>query len=219
MPSMTVSTVPRSSTLMLIRLWLMPLTAPTLVRKHTFSPLMNSSPVIRRTAKQLAPLKNEAVISLALFSLSWTLPSGMISTSALVSAPVRTRLPSRIRMSLPEAGCLALSTKALPPSTYMVAMTLSCACATGAGVARDARIAGSSEEHTSEIQSPMRISYAVFRLEKKKITTDTTAYVNPTKQIHDQNKQCQPKHTDNTNNTRITTRPFINNIDIPRKTI
>src|SRR3546814_1630376 len=68
----------------------------------------------------------------------------MISTSALVSAPVRTRLPSRIRMSLPEAGCLALSSDRLPPSTSMVAMTLSCACATGAGIARHARIAGSA---------------------------------------------------------------------------
>src|SRR3546814_5347727 len=31
-----------------------------------------------------------------------------------------------------------------------------------------------SEEHTSELQSLMRISYAVFCLKKKKITTDPT---------------------------------------------
>src|SRR3546814_9991299 len=31
-----------------------------------------------------------------------------------------------------------------------------------------------SEEHTSELQSLMRISYAVFCLKKKKITTNTT---------------------------------------------
>src|SRR3546814_2278419 len=31
-----------------------------------------------------------------------------------------------------------------------------------------------SEEHTSELQSLMRISYAVFCLKKKKLTTDNT---------------------------------------------
>src|SRR3546814_9719746 len=34
---------------------------------------------------------------------------------------------------------------------------------------------GRSEEHTSELQSLMRISYAVFCLKKKKNTTDYTA--------------------------------------------
>src|SRR3546814_3597522 len=36
------------------------------------------------------------------------------------------------------------------------------------------RGAGRSEEHTSELQSLMRISYAVFCLKKKKITTRKT---------------------------------------------
>src|SRR3546814_1123363 len=36
-------------------------------------------------------------------------------------------------------------------------------------------LAHRSEEHTSELQSLMRISYAVFCLKKKKITTITTA--------------------------------------------
>src|SRR3546814_2802793 len=40
-------------------------------------------------------------------------------------------------------------------------------------VARRDRLAGRSEEHTSELQSLMRISYAVFCL-KKKTTTLTT---------------------------------------------
>src|SRR3546814_9257600 len=41
-----------------------------------------------------------------------------------------------------------------------------------------------SEEHTSELQSLMRISYAVFCLKKKKqINTNTT---NPTQQIYEQ---------------------------------
>src|SRR3546814_6487948 len=35
------------------------------------------------------------------------------------------------------------------------------------------RIAGRSEEHTSELQSLMRISYAVFCLKKKKTQTTT----------------------------------------------
>src|SRR3546814_5864491 len=36
---------------------------------------------------------------------------------------------------------------------------------------REARLVGRSEEHTSELQSLMRISYAVFCLNKKKKTT------------------------------------------------
>src|SRR3546814_6995847 len=38
------------------------------------------------------------------------------------------------------------------------------------------RAAGRSEEHTSELQSLMRISYAVFCLKKKKQTYNTTYY-------------------------------------------
>src|SRR3546814_10232969 len=44
---------------------------------------------------------------------------------------------------------------------------------------------GRSEEHTSELQSLMRISYAVFCLKKKKQTTNTTE---------------QNTHTDHRNN-------------------
>src|SRR3546814_1077039 len=40
--------------------------------------------------------------------------------------------------------------------------------------------AGRSEEHTSELQSLMRISYAVFRLKKKKYQTNNpTHHLNP----------------------------------------
>src|SRR3546814_8037682 len=38
-----------------------------------------------------------------------------------------------------------------------------------------------SEEHTSELQSLMRISYAVFCLKKKKNTQKKTTYIQPTK--------------------------------------
>src|SRR3546814_7914656 len=41
-----------------------------------------------------------------------------------------------------------------------------------AGLAILRRIAGRSEEHTSELQSLMRISYAVFCLKKKKLTNN-----------------------------------------------
>src|SRR3546814_7799373 len=40
--------------------------------------------------------------------------------------------------------------------------------------AEDLAAIGRSEEHTSELQSLMRISYAVFCLKKKKNTQDTT---------------------------------------------
>src|SRR3546814_2883476 len=41
------------------------------------------------------------------------------------------------------------------------------------GHVNNARYLGRSEEHTSELQSLMRISYAVFCLKKKKTTTQT----------------------------------------------
>src|SRR3546814_6957487 len=40
--------------------------------------------------------------------------------------------------------------------------------------------AGRSEEHTSELQSLMRISYAVFCLKKKKTQTETYSSSSPT---------------------------------------
>src|SRR3546814_7371551 len=39
---------------------------------------------------------------------------------------------------------------------------------------------GRSEEHTSELQSLMRISYAVFCLKKKKTQQDTYSHTSPT---------------------------------------
>src|SRR3546814_4259811 len=45
------------------------------------------------------------------------------------------------------------------------------------------RIVDRSEEHTSELQSLMRISYAVFCLKKKKIYQNTTQLIN---QIYNQ---------------------------------
>src|SRR3546814_5564925 len=45
-----------------------------------------------------------------------------------------------------------------------------------------------SEEHTSELQSLMRISYAVFCLKKKKLTNYTTEYKHQTKHHCSTNK-------------------------------
>src|ERR1051325_11774366 len=45
--------------------------------------------------------------------------------------------------------------------------TLTMLSATGAGVPESATIESRSEEHTSELQSPYVISYAVFSLKKK----------------------------------------------------
>src|SRR3546814_2365036 len=65
-----------------------------------------------------------------------------------------------------------------------------------------------SEEHTSELQSLMRISYAVFCLKKKKQKIHTTQHSSRTKHItmyirnslnhHNQNHDSKQLHTNNT---------------------
>src|SRR3546814_9688745 len=78
-------------------------------------------------------------------------------------------------------GC-RLVTAQLPPSVR-ARRRLRSACAVCRPIAltaaRQAR-SGRSEEHTSELQSLMRISYAVFCLEKKKHTNHTQSnyYIN-----------------------------------------
>src|SRR3546814_7939751 len=52
------------------------------------------------------------------------------------------------------------------------------AAAVAAASAEPALAAARSEEHTSELQSLMRISYAVFCLQKKKKKYETTLYQN-----------------------------------------
>src|SRR3546814_9686226 len=47
----------------------------------------------------------------------------------------------------------------------------------GVGLAIDESVAGRSEEHTSELQSLMRISYAVFCLKKKKRDSTTNTHI------------------------------------------
>src|SRR3546814_1557861 len=50
--------------------------------------------------------------------------------------------------------------------------------------ARPARLRGRSEEHTSELQSLMRISYAVFCLKKKKTKTISSTRMPPPQLTH-----------------------------------
>src|SRR3546814_7208340 len=52
-----------------------------------------------------------------------------------------------------------------------------------AQVTRAARVRSRSEEHTSELQSLMRISYAVFCLKKKKTIT-LTSYITYTQKLN-----------------------------------
>src|SRR3546814_2469527 len=56
------------------------------------------------------------------------------------------------------------------------------------GDARPDRATNRSEEHTSELQSLMRISYAVFCLKKKKMQSKTsTIYIKHNSQINNNN--------------------------------
>src|SRR3546814_8175089 len=79
---------------------------------------------------------------------------------ALVSDPTPPSAPP----ALPEPGAIARSPVESAPSTITPAPR------PGHAAAAPTR---RSEEHTSELQSLMRISYAVFCLKKKKHTTQT----------------------------------------------
>src|SRR3546814_10171959 len=57
-----------------------------------------------------------------------------------------------------------------PRRVLCVVVETTCACGNGEG---------RSEEHTSELQSLMRISYAVFCLKKKTTTTNNNTQVKP----------------------------------------
>src|SRR3546814_1222536 len=65
-------------------------------------------------------------------------------------------------------------------------------------VMRKARHSGRSEEHTSELQSLMRISYAVFCLKKKKKKkNNNTPKCTHRHSTHQQDEMINTKHTDN----------------------
>src|SRR3546814_10378243 len=84
----------------------------------------------------------------------------------------------------PEAGPCAGHQRYLSLQAHARSSRGKCGCrraAVSASLARQPRPwtfgpRTRSEEHTSELQSLMRISYAVFCLKKKKITTQTIGY-------------------------------------------
>src|SRR3546814_3699110 len=78
----------------------------------------------------------------------------MIASTALTVAGSGIRLPARISESTSSAAWLSFSKR---------------------GRLRKPQLPR-SEEHTSELQSLMRISYAVFCLTKKKRSTETEQY-------------------------------------------
>src|SRR3546814_1710988 len=63
-----------------------------------------------------------------------------------------------------------------------------------AKIDRAAMIRRRSEEHTSELQSLMRTSYAVFCLKKKNINETTSTHTNTKSESRWQNPRHQPTH-------------------------
>src|SRR3546814_5140813 len=90
-------------------------------------------------------------------------------------------------MIWPEIGA-AMPSRLRPPPPTPAADTMLCACvsairASVAAVRAAIRsCSGRSEEHTSELQSLMRISYAVFCLKKTTITTSMHRQIHITNQ-------------------------------------
>src|SRR3546814_2427820 len=95
--------------------------------------------------------------------------------------PMRAIAPLLLPATFAAAACLlaACSGPAEPPpaaaDAAATAPSADAGPATGNETPRDR-----SEEHTSELQSLMRISYAVFCLKKKKITTTLTNNIHNT---------------------------------------
>src|SRR3546814_4399022 len=103
-------------------------------------------------------------------------------SSDVCSSDLATATPGRIRQLTLAETCCGNALGAWPPLIMVVTQVVRsmpfqlglmshrrCAAASSAGSASTARMsAARSEEHTSELQSLMRISYAVFCLKKKK---------------------------------------------------
>src|SRR3546814_7044529 len=122
-------------------------------------------------------LSHSCSISVSFFFLMILLPPRSTRTDTLFpyttlfrSAPANAATP---RPAAPAAPCCPCRSRAARP---------------GAG---SPRWRARSEEHTSELQSLMRISYAVFCLKKKKMTT------------HVHNKKQNKKHADNNTTTSL----------------
>src|SRR3546814_7456374 len=117
-------------------------------------------------------------------------PTPAASSFAAVSSASGTSDPDAISTTLRGASA-AFSRYAPRADRFSAASVLSCGrfwresassdgvfapfSATSQHSAVSTASAGRSEEHTSELQSLMRISYAVFCLKKKKYTNNTTS--------------------------------------------
>src|SRR3546814_1780748 len=92
---------------------------------------------------------------------------------ALIPCPL---LPWRLSISSSGSYAHPYASSCAPYSTYSSVESSSMACTTSHAMARSSssvRNLHRSEEHTSELQSLMRISYAVFCLKTKKQATQT----------------------------------------------
>src|SRR3546814_1718123 len=107
--------------------------------------------------------------------------SSDVCSSDLQSIPAGSRR-IRIRTCQPAAASARTRWRPMKPVAPVMATTGASATAPGSGGTHALECtfeikltcAGRSEEHTSELQSLMRISYAVFCLKKKKIKTTRT---------------------------------------------
>src|SRR3546814_4634047 len=89
---------------------------------------------------------------------------------SLLSSLARYRpssLPAQARRAESPLGPV-LSAECWPPLCWEFSSFRSSICRSAAGLVRNGLLPPRSEEHTSELQSLMRISYAVFCLKKKK---------------------------------------------------
>src|SRR3546814_10234054 len=94
------------------------------------------------------------------------------------------RLLRRLRLRIPRRADVHGGP---PGSSQLEHWPVSCgqssrSTAMGPGAVAELRQRFRSEEHTSELQSLMRISYAVFCLKKKKKTQETQTYNNKERQ-------------------------------------
>src|SRR3546814_6362933 len=113
--------------------------------------------------------------------------SSDVCSSDLARLPPTT-IPRKIRMKTPRVGSVAKACTefSTPERTRKVPSRLSEKVRMASSTVQLFRVSrfsttmaecSRSEEHTSELQSLMRISYAVFCLQKKKHITDQTSHV------------------------------------------
>src|SRR3546814_1045922 len=110
---------------------------------------------------------------------------GELGIAFMLTGPTDSRLVARTMVSEPMVLVSSIRNVAVPRGLVDLTSTPPLKLAVPWGGER-------SEEHTSELQSLMRISYAVFCLKKKKYST-------PSYTIHEisKNNKCTPLHIAN----------------------